>query len=161
MTPADAAGRRRAVIIDTDGGVDDAAALWWALTDPRLDVVGITVVWGNVDLDVASDAVLHVLEACGREDVPVALGEPGPMGPAPDLRPATFIHGDDGLGNTVTRPPRGHVVDAPAGKMLRRLVTARPGEISLVTIGPLSTIGRVVQDDPSFAAAVDELVVMG
>lgn len=149
------------MIIDTDCGVDDAAALWWALLDPRLDVVGITVVWGNVDLDVASRAVLHVLEAAGREDVPVALGDAGPIGRAPDLRPATFIHGDDGLGNTVTRPPNGEVFDEPAEAFLRRVVGDRPGEISLVTLGPLSTIGRLVQTHPSFAADVGELVVMG
>ncbi len=109
------------MVIDTDLGVDDAAALWWAVTDPRLDVVAVTVVWGNVDLDVAGQAVLHVLEASGRDDIPVALGESGPIGPAPDLRPATFIHGDDGLGNTVTRPPRGKAVDEPAGELLRRV----------------------------------------
>jgi purine nucleosidase len=152
---------RRAVVIDTDGGVDDAVALWWALTDERLDVLGITVVWGNVDLRIASDAVLHVLDACGRSDVPVALGEVGPIGPAPDLRPATFIHGDDGLGNTVTGAPTGRVVGDPAADLLRRVVQDRPGEVSVVTIGPLSTIGQLVQSDPSFAPAVDELVVMG
>ena len=149
------------MIIDTDCGVDDAAALWWALTDPRLDVVGITVVWGNVSLDVASRAVLHVLQGAGREDVPVALGDAGPIGTAPDLRPATFIHGEDGLGNTVTGPPNGHVIDEPAAELLRRVVGERPGEVSLVTLGPLSTIGRLVQTDPSFARDVDELVVMG
>ena len=149
------------MIIDTDCGVDDAAALWWALTDPRLDVLGITVVWGNVSLDVASQAVLHVLDAAGREDVPVALGDAGPIGSAPDLRPATFIHGDDGLGNTVTGPPNGHVVDEPAEALLRRIVGERPGEVSLVTLGPLSTIGRLVQTNPSFASEIDELVVMG
>jgi purine nucleosidase len=152
---------RRAVVIDTDGGVDDAAALWWALTDDRVDVLAITVVWGNVDLESAANAVLHVLEACGRQDVPVALGEPGPIGPAPDLRPATFIHGDDGLGNTVTGPPRGRVTDESASGLLLRLVRGRPGEVSLVTLGPLSTIGQLVRSDPSFARDVDELVVMG
>lgn len=151
----------RPVVIDTDGGVDDAAALWWALTDDRIDVRAITVVWGNVDLETAADVVLHVLEASGRQDVPVALGEAGPVGPAPDLRPASFIHGEDGLGNVVTAAPGGRVTDEPAGELLRRLVTERPGEISLITLGPLSTIGGLLQSEPSFAADVDELVVMG
>ena len=152
----------RPVVIDTDGGVDDAAALWWALTDPRLDVVAITIVWGNVDLDVAAGAVLRVLAAAGRTDVPVALGAAGPIGPAPDLRPATFIHGDDGLGNAGYPAPAGvSVVDETAPAMLRRLARERPGAISLVTIGPLSTIGQLVADDPTFAPAIDELVVMG
>ncbi|MGI8664090.1 MAG: nucleoside hydrolase [Acidimicrobiales bacterium] len=152
----------RPLIVDTDGGVDDAAALWWALGDPRVDVVAISIVWGNVDLGVAAGAVLRVLAAAGRTDIPVALGEAGPIGPAPDLRPATFIHGDDGLGNARYPLAEGIVaVDEPAADLLRRLVHARPGEISLVTIGPLSTIGRLVSDDSTFAADIDELVVMG
>jgi purine nucleosidase len=149
------------VIIDTDGGVDDAAALWWALTDPRLDVVAITVVWGNVSLEVATASVLRVLEAAGRTDVPVAVGLGGPIGPAPELRPATFIHGEDGLGDTFLPPPSTRAVNEPALELLARMVHERPGEIAIVPIGPLSNLGAIVTSDPSFAAAAGPLVVMG
>jgi purine nucleosidase len=149
------------VIIDTDGGVDDAAALWWALTDPRLDVVAVTVVWGNVSLDVATAAVLRVLEAAGRTDVPVAVGLPGPIGPAPELRPATFIHGEDGLGDTFLPPPTLRAVEEPAVELLKRVVHERPGEVAIVTIGPLSNLGAVIDEDPVFAAEAGPLVVMG
>ena len=151
----------RPVVIDTDGGVDDAVALWWALTDPALDVVAITVVWGNVDVDIATQSVLRVLHATGRDDVPVAVGAPGPLQPAPDLRPATFIHGDDGLGNAAGFPAPLHAVDEPAAALLARLVAERPGELTLVTLGPLTNIGVVVHDDPRFAGNVADLVVMG
>ena len=151
----------RPVVIDTDGGVDDAVALWWALTDPGLDVVAITVVWGNANLGVATESVLRVLDAAGRDDVPVAMGVGGPCLPAPELRPASFIHGDDGLGNTsgptVSRLP----VEEPADALLARLVRERPGELTVVTLGPLSTIGLTVQEHPDFAANVKDLVVMG
>ncbi|MEY2588193.1 MAG: uridine nucleosidase [Acidimicrobiaceae bacterium] len=149
------------MVIDTDGGVDDAAALWWALTDPRLDVVAITVVWGNVSLEVATASVLRVLEAAGRTDVPVAVGLGGPIGPAPELRPATFIHGEDGLGDTFLPPPSTRAVDEPAVDLLKRMVHERPGEIAIVPIGPLSNLGAIVTSDPSFAAAAGPLVVMG
>jgi inosine-uridine nucleoside N-ribohydrolase len=149
------------VIIDTDGGVDDAAALWWALTDPRLDVVAITVVWGNVSLEVATASVLRVLEAAGRTDVPVAVGLGGPIRPAPELRPATFIHGEDGLGDTFLPPPSTRAVNEPALELLARMVHERPGEIAIVPIGPLSNLGAIVTSDPSFAAAAGPLVVMG
>src|SRR5258708_5661543 len=76
------------VVIDTDGGVDDAVALWWAATNPDIDLLAVTVVWGNVSLAVASDAVLRVLHAAGRSDVPVAIGLDGPIGPAPETRAA-------------------------------------------------------------------------
>jgi purine nucleosidase len=152
----------RPVIIDTDGGVDDACALWWALTDPALDVVAITVVWGNVAVDVAAASVLRVVAAAGRTDVPVAIGAIGPIGRAPDLRPASFIHGDDGLGNVAGAVPSGvAVVDEPAVDLLVRLTGERPSEVSVVSIGPLSNLGLAVQAHPDWAATVDELIVMG
>jgi purine nucleosidase len=157
MTPES----RRPVIIDTDGGVDDAVALWWALTDPTLDVVAITTVWGNVPIDIATKSVLRVAEATGRHDVPVAVGETAAFGPAPELRPATFIHGDDGLGNTHRPEPASRPVDEPAVDLLRRVVLERPGEVALITLGPVTNIARAIELDPTFAASIAELVVMG
>ena len=153
----------RPVIIDTDGGVDDAAALWWALLDPALDVLAVTVVWGNVPLDKAVLSVARVLAAAGRPDIPIARGAAGPVGAAPELRPATFIHGEDGLGNTTDGLPRPAMTSAQeaAPALLRRLCAERPGEVSVLTIGPLSNLGLVLADDPAFAATVRELVVMG
>jgi purine nucleosidase len=149
------------VVVDTDGGIDDAAALWYLLTHPHVEVVGVTVVHGNVPLAVAGASVCRVLAAAGRPGVPVALGAADAMGPTPDLRPATFIHGDDGLGNT-NRPPAGFgPVPTPAAELLRDLVAEFPGELTLLTLGPLTNIGRAVSADPAWAAAVARVVVMG
>lgn len=149
------------VIIDTDCGVDDAAALWWAITDPLLDVVGITAVWGNTGADAAAANVGRVLDAAGRSDIPLAIGATGPVAPAPELRSADFIHGDDGLGNTFLPPPSTGPRSEPAVDLLRRLVDERPGEIVVIPIGPLSTIATVIAADPSWPSRVKELVVMG
>ncbi len=149
------------VVIDTDGGVDDAVALWWALTDPALDVVAITVVWGNVDAHIAAASVLRVLHAAGRDDIPVAIGVAGPFVPAPELRPARFIHGDDGLGNAAGPEAPGSPIDEPALSLLPRLVRERPGELTIVTLGPLTNIGLVLRRHPEFARGVADLVVMG
>lgn len=151
------------VIIDTDGGVDDAAALWWAVTDPRLDVIAVTVVWGNVPVEAATLSVARVLDAAGRPDIPIAVGVDRPIGPAPALRPADFIHGEDGLGNTTAGlpPPSIRPAGEPAAALLGRLCGAQPGQITLVTLGPLSNIGQLLRDDPGFASRVGRLVVMG
>jgi purine nucleosidase len=151
----------RPIVVDTDGGVDDAVALWWALTDPQLDVVAITVVWGNVPVDVATASVLRVTHAAGRADVPVAIGAAGPIATAPYLRPATFIHGDDGLGNCAGPPAPGAAIDESAAALLTRLARERPGELALVTLGPLTNVAQAVRDDPTFAGAIEELTVMG
>ncbi|HUI47570.1 MAG TPA: nucleoside hydrolase [Acidimicrobiia bacterium] len=151
----------RPIVIDTDGGVDDAVALWWALTDPELEVVAITVVWGNVDVETATASVLRVVHAAGRDDVPVAVGARGPWLPAPDLRPATFIHGDDGLGNAAGPVAPLHAVGEPAPAFLARLISQRPGELTIVTLGPLTNLGVAIRDHPQLVTDARDIVVMG
>src|SRR5262245_54017785 len=90
--------RRQPVIIDTDGGVDDAAGLWWALTDPGIELVGVTSVAGMISAPAAAANVLRILAAAGRTEIPVAVGADARLGPVPVMRPADFIHGADGLG---------------------------------------------------------------
>lgn len=149
------------VVIDTDGGIDDAAALWWALQSPALDVVAITSVWGNVDVEVAAANVCRVLHAVGRPDIPVTVGLPRPILPAPSFPRADFIHGVDGVGNTGRAPAPFGPTAEPAVEMLHRLAASRDGELVLVTLGPLSNIGAAVAADASFATQWRELVVMG
>jgi purine nucleosidase len=149
------------VVIDTDGGIDDAVALWWAATDPRVELVALLVTWGNVDLDVAAGTCLRILAAAGRTDVPVALGAADPLGPTPLTERATFVHGDDGLGGHGHRWSTGDlaVTDEPAAELLARVTAERA--VSVVTIGPLSTLAAALRHDPSIAGRVDDLVVMG
>nr|MBA2282773.1 nucleoside hydrolase [Acidimicrobiia bacterium] len=151
------------VIVDTDGGVDDATALWWALTDPRVDVVGILVTWGNVDLDMAAMTVFRVLAAAGRPDIPVALGADDAIGPTPLTGRATFVHGVDGLGGHGHRWSTGGLtpVSETAAQLLTRLTGERPGELVLLTLGPLSTTAAALRDEPAIAERVADLVVMG
>ena len=92
------------LLIDTDCGIDDAVALWWAASQADVELVGITTVFGNVDLADAAANALRVLELAGRPDTPIAFGADRPFGPAPELRRADFIHGADGVGDTGRRP---------------------------------------------------------
>jgi len=102
-----------------------------------------------------------VVHAAGRDDVPVATGAGGPLPPAPKLRPATFIHGDDGLGNAAGAPAPGRAVEEPAPEMLARLARERPGDLDLVTLGPLTNVGLALRDHPELARDIAQLVVMG
>lgn len=149
------------MIVDTDGGVDDAAALWYLLADPSVDVVAITIVWGNVDVDIAAASVCRVLESAGRSDITVALGSRSPFRDAPPLDPATFIHGTDGLGDTFRPAPSMAVSEQPAVDLIADIVRSRPGEVSLLTLGPLSTIAEWVTTHPTLPPLVDRIIVMG
>lgn len=150
------------VIIDTDCGVDDAVALWFALTDPRLDVVGFTTVFGNGSASGAAENVHRILHAAGAGAIPIAVGAEGPVADAPALRHADFIHGVDGVGNTHRPMPPGlDISEESATELLSRLARERPGELTVIALGPLSNLSEVLRADPSFATNVADLVVMG
>ena len=150
-----------ALLIDTDAGIDDAVGLWWAATNEAVDIVAVTSVWGNVDVGQATSNVRRILHLNDLDHVPVGRGAAGPFGPAPQLNPAAFIHGDDGMGNTGRAPAQDPAPDEPAVDVLHRVVHAHPGEIVLVTLGPLSNIAAAIAADPTWAGRVRRLVVMG
>jgi purine nucleosidase len=150
----------RPIVFDSDGGVDDAAALWWACTSPDLEVVAVTAVGGNVDVGQAAANLATVLAAAGHGKVPIAIGPAEPVGPTPPLRRAAAIHGTDGLGDAGIPAAALRAVDEPAPSMLARLCRERPRELTIVATGPLSNLARAVALDPDLAGRCD-LVVMG
>ena len=88
---------RRPFFIDTDTASDDAVALVIALRHPEIDVVGISVVAGNVPLDFGVQNALYTRELCGRLDVPVYVGADAPL--RLPLGTAQHVHGHDGMGD--------------------------------------------------------------
>lgn len=153
----------RKLVIDTDGGVDDAVALWWALTAPDVEVVALVATWGNVELDVAAANLCRILHAAGRPDIPVALGAAGPMGEAPLGGVAPHVHGADGLGGHAHHWATGDVepVAEPGVDLLARLAADHPGELDLVTIGPLTTVAQALAVHPEVVDGYRSLTVMG
>ena len=145
------------VVFDSDGGVDDAAALWWACTSPDIEVVAVTAVAGNVGVERAAINLATVLHAAGHPPVPVALGPPEPVGPVPPLRRAAAIHGTAGLGDAGI--PDGPLVRSaePAPEFLARHTAG----LTVVATGPLSNLARALEIDPTWPSRVAGLVVMG
>jgi purine nucleosidase len=149
------------VVIDTDGGIDDASALWWALTAPDVELVAVTTVRGNVGSATAAANACRVLEAAGRAEVPVAVGADAPFGPAPAPRRGDAIHGVDGLGGTARAPVALVPVEESADELLARVVAEASEPLTIVAIGPLTNLAHRVSRDPAWAVRVARLVVMG
>ncbi len=147
------------IIIDCDPGIDDALALAFAHGDPGLEVCGITTVAGNVGLDLTTANALRVRDFAGLAGVPVVPGSARPL-----LRPALdagHIHGDTGLGGArlpaaASGPAPGHAVD-----YLVDTISAAPGEITLVAIGPLTNIALALRREPALTGLVRDFVIMG
>lgn len=145
-------------IIDTDTASDDAVAIMMALRAPHIDVVAITTVAGNVHVAQGTRNALTVVERCGA-DVPVHKGLAKPL-----LRPAsdaTFFHGKDGMGDLNLPPPRQQPDSEHAVDALIRVINAHAGEITLVTLGPLSNIAAALIKAPELARQVKQCYVMG
>jgi purine nucleosidase/non-specific riboncleoside hydrolase len=152
---------RNPLILDTDGGVDDAQALLMLLANGVVPEA-ITTVFGNVGLDAATRNVLTVLTIAGMEQIPVHAGQARPVTGA--LIDAAHVHGEDGLGG-VSRPER---IPGPAGRdavtFLRerlKLAMAESAKVDLLMIGPLTNLALALRLAPGIEAAVGRLVIMG
>jgi len=156
--PATAGGPFR-VIIDTDPGVDDALALLLAMRSPELKIEAITAVAGNVPLELTLPNALRMVEIAGRTDLPVAAGAKAPL--VRRLVTAAYAHGENGLGGAVFPEPKIKPVSEPAAQFIQQLVRRYPGEVTLITIGPLTNVATALNSDPELAAMVKSLVMMG
>jgi inosine-uridine nucleoside N-ribohydrolase len=147
------------VIIDTDPGVDDALALLLAMRSPELKIEAITPVAGNVPLDLTLPNALRMVEIAGRTDIPVAAGAKQPL--LRRLVTATYAHGENGLGGAVFPEPTTKPAPQPAAQLICEIIRKYPGEVTLLTIGPLTNIASALSSDPALAGIVRSLVMMG
>jgi uridine nucleosidase len=150
----------RKILIDTDPGIDDAMAIFYALESPELDVVGMTSVFGNAHTSVCTTNALKLLEIAERTDIPVARGVDRPLA-MPYRGPVTFVHGDDGQGDVFLSPPTTLVEPIDAAHFIVRSVMNAPGEITLVALGPLTNIAIALLIEPTLASNLVEIVLMG
>ncbi|HEY6765035.1 MAG TPA: nucleoside hydrolase [Candidatus Sulfotelmatobacter sp.] len=155
----DGAGGQSRVIIDTDPGVDDAFALLLAMRSPELKIEAITPVAGNVPLDLTLPNALRMVEIAGRTDIPVAAGAKTPL--VRRLVTAAYAHGENGLGGAVFPEPKTKPVAEPAAEIIRRIIRKYPGEVTLITLGPLTNIAAALGSDSDLPSKVRGLVMMG
>jgi inosine-uridine nucleoside N-ribohydrolase len=147
------------VIIDTDPGVDDAFALLLAMRSPELKIEAITPVAGNVPLELTLPNALRMVEVAGRTDIPVAAGAKAPL--VRRLVTAAYAHGENGLGGAVFPEPKIQPVTEPAAEFIRRTVRKYPGEVTLITLGPMTNVATALTADPELAGMIQRLVMMG
>lgn len=150
----------RKVIYDTDPGVDDAMALYFALAHPGIDVVGITTTFGNVTVEQAASNALY-LTALVNRSTPVTQGVKTPWC-KPGEAPPDFIHGADGLGNLPKRMPTSNRLDPrSSAQFIVDMARQQPGEITLVAVGPLGNLATALKLEPELPHLLREVIIMG
>ncbi|MBB5044378.1 nucleoside hydrolase [Shinella fusca] len=150
----------RKIIIDTDPGQDDAAAIMLALGSPELDILGITTVAGNVPLERTSTNARIILEFCSRPEVKVFAGADRPI--ARPLITAEHVHGKTGLDGPELHEPQMPLQAQHAVDFIVETLKREPaGTVTLCTLGPLTNIALALKKAPEIAGRVRELVMMG
>ncbi|MGP4101660.1 nucleoside hydrolase [Nonomuraea sp. KM90] len=150
------------LLIDTDTGSDDAVALLLAVAadatgdlalataagDVRAvagDVRAVTTVAGNVPLSTATRNALITLQLAGHAGVPVHPGCDRPLTRPPAT--AQHVHGLDGMGDVGLPDPARAPADGHAVDVLLSLARRHPGELTLVTLGPLTNVAAALLRD--------------
>ena len=159
----------RQVIIDTDLAVDDAYALVLALLSKELDIIGITTVFGNIEVEQASQNVLYVLELLERTEIPVFTGSAKAIIPKLDIDtgnplpmefPGRLVHGPKGFGNfEIPRTQKSAREDAV--QWLATMVADSTEPIDVVALGPLTNIALASLIEPNFVEKLNRIVFMG
>ena len=146
------------LVVDSDGGIDDAAAIAWLAGRPDVELAAVTAVGGNCDVRQAARNLRVVLERVGAPQVPVYVGA-DPTAPAPAMNRPVMIHGEDGLGDIgFPDPDRGPDASTPAAEVLA--AEWRRGT-AVLSLGPMTNLAAAVRADPAAAAGSAGLVLMG
>ncbi|MBM7515437.1 nucleoside hydrolase [Nocardioides nitrophenolicus] len=148
---------RLPVVLDGDPGTDDAVAILLAALHPRLELLGVTTVWGNHDLRDTTDNALRVLDLVGRGDVGVHPGRNEPVRPRREPLPS----GRDDLPPSLDLPAPVSAASEEAVEWLVATLRAATEPVALVATGPLTNLAAALAADRSLTGSVGRLVVLG
>ena len=153
------------VIIDTDPGVDDCAAILLALASPELQVDALTISYGNGSMARCADNARRILAAAGRADIPVYPGAEGPLIRPPTAGWASHIHGGDALGDTASSVPAAQPVENGPARRAAVEIAARalgaPGQMTVLALGRMTNVALALRLAPEIVDALAGVVVMG
>ncbi|WOF22788.1 nucleoside hydrolase [Microbacterium betulae] len=150
---------RQWVVVDTDTGLDDAHSLLYLLAQPDVDVLGITTIYGNCEVEDSARNVAYVLDVAERGDIPIYGGADRPLEGEPSI--AWFVHGRDGLGDRGLTGPQPVLQDESAADFLVRIANEHPGRVDLHPLGPLTNIALALEKDPDLLRKFRSVVIMG
>lgn len=149
---------RLPIILDTDPGIDDAAAIAAALFAPQLDLQLMTTVAGNVSVEKTTRNALQLLHFWNA-DVPLAQGAGAPL--LRSLRDAAYVHGESGMEGYDFVEHNRQPLAKPAFIALRDALMSAPKPVTLVAIGPLTNIALLLMHYPECTFNIRRLVIMG
>ena len=148
-------------MFDVDTGLDDAIAIIMALQSPKIEIIGITTVGGNVTARAAAINTLEILRLMHKESkIPVVKGASMPL--SKKIFHAKEIHGNRGLGNVGVKSNPALLQKADVSKFISNTLTNyKRNEVVLVATGPLTNIARLILEDPDVTHRLSRICIMG
>ena len=150
---------RTPIILDVDTGIDDSLALLFAAASPEAEFIAATCVFGNTETATATRNTQMILELARRPDVEVAMGRDVPL--RRPLQTAPETHGPLGLGYAELPPPATALSTRSGPDLIVEEARARPGEIVLITLGPLTNLAVALEIEPDLPRLLRGYALMG
>lgn len=150
---------KRKIIIDCDPGHDDAIAIILAAARSEIDILGITTVSGNAEIEKTTWNALKICELVGIMDVPVAKGASEPLVRLRETAPD--IHGESGLDGPALPDPSRSWIDEHGADTIIRLVKESNEPITILPTGPLTNLSLALTKAPEIKDKIEEIVLMG
>tara|TARA_R110000868_G_scaffold84822_6_gene239000 strand:+ start:74019 stop:75023 length:1005 start_codon:yes stop_codon:yes gene_type:complete len=161
LTTANAATAKREFIIDTDVGVDDAIAILYLAQQPDIHISAITIeADGNAHCKPAFANVLGLLQLVKQPNIPIACGRAIPL-KGDHKFPAAILQESDTLANTPLVKPVIPKQIPPAKQLLMNTLTTAEYPVSILAIGPLTTIAQVLAEKPRLKNKIRRIYLMG
>ena len=149
---------KRKFFIDTDTASDDAVAILMALEWDDVEVLGISIVSGNMPIEQGSINARYTVELC-KKNIPVYVGAAKPL--VKKTEHADWFHGPDGMGGMNYPDPKNTESSDDLIEVLKNLIDENPNEITLVTLGPLTNIANFITKYPASFLMLKNIVIMG
>lgn len=147
------------LLLDVDTGIDDTLALLYVCGSPEAEIVAVTCLSGNAEAEDVARNTRAVLELAGRGDVEVSIGRRVPLVRPLEITPET--HGPRGIGYAELPEPAAPVSGRYGPQVIVDEARRRPGELTLVTLGPLTNLAIAVLMEPGLPRLLRRWVCMG
>ncbi|NLG54635.1 MAG: nucleoside hydrolase [Rhodococcus sp.] len=147
------------LLVDVDTGIDDSLALVYLLASPDAEICGIVSTAGNVTAAQVARNNLAWLDVCDAPDIEVALGAAVPL--SIPLRTTEDTHGPEGIGYATLPAPQRTLSDRSGVDLWIETARARPGEVTGLVTGPLTTLALAIRQEPKLPQLLQRVIIMG
>ena len=147
------------MLLDCDTGVDDAVAILFCKYLNNLELVAVTTVAGNVEVEHTTRNTLQVLELADMTDIPVYMGAAKPILCEPYH--AHRVHGQNGLNDMILPPPKRKPEEMPAWDAIYKTAKRYQGELTVVAVGPLTNLALAIAKYKELPQLLKRIVIMG